>query len=40
MDLNTLLDRYQTLLSWNLARTKCFVSMIIGLIASGFCATT
>lgn len=35
MDRNTLFERYQTLLSWNLARTKCFVSMIIGLIASG-----
>ncbi len=35
MDPNTLLERYQTLLTWNLARTKCFVSMIIGLIASG-----
>lgn len=35
MDPNTLLERYQTLLAWNLARTKCFVSMIIGLIAAG-----
>lgn len=35
MDLNTLLDRYQTLFSWNLSRTKCFVGMILGLIASG-----
>jgi hypothetical protein len=35
MDLSALLDHYQTLLPWNLARTKCFVNMILGLIASG-----
>jgi len=35
MDLTALLERYQTLLPWNLARTKCFVSMILGVIASG-----
>ena len=35
MDLAALLKRYQTLLPWNLARTKCFVSMILGMIASG-----
>lgn len=35
MDLTALLERYQTLLPWNLARTKCFVSMILGTIASG-----
>jgi len=35
MDLAALLERYQTLLPWNLARTKCFVSMILGMIASG-----
>lgn len=35
MDLAALLERYQTLLPWNLARTKCFVNMILGVIASG-----
>ena len=35
MDLAALLERYQTLLPWNLARTKCFVSMILGMITSG-----
>jgi len=35
MDLAALLERYQTLLPWNLARTKCFVSMILGMISSG-----
>ena len=35
MDLTALLERYQTLLPWNLARTKCFVSMILGMISSG-----
>ncbi len=35
MDLTALLERYQTLLPWNLARTKCFVSMILGVIVSG-----
>jgi hypothetical protein len=35
MDLTTLLERYQTLFPWNLARTKFFVSMILGMIASG-----
>jgi len=35
MDLNALLERYQTLLPWHLARTKCFVSMILGVISSG-----
>jgi hypothetical protein len=35
MDFSALLERYQTLLPWNLARTKCFVSMIVGMIASG-----
>lgn len=35
MDLTALLERYQTLLPWNLARTKCFVNMILGMIASG-----
>lgn len=35
MDLNALLKRYQTLLPWNLSRTKCFVNMILGMIASG-----
>lgn len=35
MDLNALLKRYQTLFPWNLARTKCFVSMILGVISSG-----
>lgn len=35
MNLNALLKRYQTLLPWNLARTKCFVSLIIGIISSG-----
>src|ERR1041384_4375354 len=35
MDLNSLLEKYQSLLPWNLTRTKCFVSMIIGVISSG-----
>ena len=35
MDLNALLERYQTLLPWNLSRTKCFVNMILGMISSG-----
>lgn len=35
MDLAALLERYQSLLPWNLARTKCFVSMILGMITSG-----
>ena len=35
MNLTALLNHYQTPLSWNLARTKCFVSMILGMIASG-----
>jgi hypothetical protein len=35
MDLFLLLERYQTLLPWNLARTKCFVNIILGMIASG-----
>lgn len=35
MKSNTLLETYQTLLPWNLARTKCFVSMIIGMTSSG-----
>lgn len=35
MDLAALLLKYQTLLPWNLARTKCFVSMILGMITSG-----
>lgn len=35
MDLQPLLESYQSLLPWNLARTKCFVSMILGVIASG-----
>jgi hypothetical protein len=32
MDLNTLLTQYQTLLPWNLARLKCFVQIIFGII--------
>jgi hypothetical protein len=36
MDLTALLERYQTLLPWNLARPKCFVSMILGMITLGF----
>src|SRR5579871_3889902 len=35
MDLQALLKKYQSLLPWNLARTKCFVNMILGVIASG-----
>ena len=35
MELNTLLKRYETLLSGNLARIKCFSQMILGLIISG-----
>lgn len=35
MDLNTLLNDYQTLLPWNLARIKCFVQIILGLIVAG-----
>lgn len=35
MDFSALLERYQTLLPWNLARIKCFVSMILGMITSG-----
>jgi transposase len=35
MDLNTLLTHYQTLLPWNLARVKCFVQIILGLIVAG-----
>jgi len=32
MDLNTLLNQYQSLLPWNLARIKCFVQIILGII--------
>jgi hypothetical protein len=32
MDLNALLSQYQTLFPWNLARLKCFVQIILGLI--------
>ena len=32
MDLNTLLNHYQTLLPWNLARIKCFAQIIFGMI--------
>ena len=35
MELNTLLDKYQTLFTGNLARIKCFTQMILGLIISG-----
>lgn len=35
MELNTLLKIYETLLSGNLARIKCFTQMILGLIISG-----
>lgn len=35
MQLNPLLESYQSLLTWNLSRTKCFVSMVYGLILSG-----
>src|SRR3990167_708985 len=35
MDLNALLERYQTLFPWHRSRTKCFVSMILGIISSG-----
>lgn len=35
MNYTALLERYQTLLPWNLARTKCFIQMILGVIASG-----
>jgi hypothetical protein len=35
MEFNTLLERYKTLLPWNLARTKCFVGMILGMVSSG-----
>lgn len=35
MELNTLLKRYETLFSGNLARIKCFTQMILGLIISG-----
>lgn len=35
MNPNTFLEKYQILLPWNLARTKCFVNMILGVIASG-----
>ena len=35
MKSNTLLETYTTLLSWNLARTKCFVGMILGMVSSG-----
>lgn len=34
MDLYALLERYQTLLPWNLARTKCFVTMILSLLSN------
>ena len=32
MDLNTLLHHYKNLLPWNLARLKCFVQIILGVI--------
>lgn len=35
MKSNTILETYTTLLPWNLARTKCFVSMILGMVSSG-----
>lgn len=35
MNLNALIEKYQTLLPWNLSRTKCFVSMILEMIVSG-----
>ena len=35
MDLNAILERYQSLLPWHRSRTKCFVIMILGVIASG-----
>lgn len=35
MDETTLLETYKTLLPWNLARIKCFVNMILGVLASG-----
>jgi Transposase DDE domain len=35
MNHNTLLKTYTTLLPWNLARRKCFVSMILGMVSSG-----
>ena len=34
MDLNALLNQYKSLLPWNLARLKCFVQIILGLIIS------
>jgi len=35
MQLNPLLASYNSLLNWNISRTKCFVSMVSGLILSG-----
>jgi len=35
MQLNPLLASYKSSLNWNLSRTKCFVSMVSGLILSG-----
>ena len=32
MDLNTLLNQYKSLLPWNLARIKCFVQLILGMV--------
>jgi hypothetical protein len=34
MSLNAFLNQYKSLLPWNLARLKCFMQMILGLIAS------
>ena len=35
MNHNALLKTYTTLLPWNLARRKCFVNMILGMMSSG-----
>ena len=35
MKSNTLLETYQILFPWNLARRKCFVGMILGMLSSG-----
>ena len=35
MEINTLLNAYQNLFNWNLARIKCFTQMILGLLISG-----
>lgn len=35
MPYHSLLTAYKSLLPWNLSRTKCFVSMVLGLIISG-----